>query len=245
MGQRVGTRQSQRPGGGTGAGLQPAQFHRARARQLPTAAHPACRTSFPGQRGQLHALYQGRVTILSFIYTHCDDVNGCPLASFVMGQIAKRLSADARIAPKLRLVSFSFDPKRDTPAELERYAKPFRPKGVDRDFVTSPSLADLKPTLTAYQQSVQQSEGHAFAHIRGCFSSTRTTPGVSACRHPGRRRRNPAARTGRHPTRWLDAERTDRCAIDADRARGTTRSAELARPQGYARPDRARRAPVL
>ncbi|MBK6658379.1 MAG: SCO family protein [Proteobacteria bacterium] len=122
-----------------------------------------------GQRGQLHDLYAGRVTILSFIYTHCDDVNGCPLASFVMGQIARRLHADPRIAPKLRLVSFSFDPARDTPAELERYAKPFRPPGVDWDFVTSPSLAALAPTLAAYQQGVQQSEGHAFAHILRVF----------------------------------------------------------------------------
>lgn len=122
-----------------------------------------------GQRGTLHGLYDGRVTILGFIYTHCDDVNGCPLASFVMGQIAKRLHADPRIAPKLRLVSFSFDPARDTPAVLERYAKPFRPPGVDWDFVTSPSLAALAPTLAAYQQGVQQSEGHAFAHILRVF----------------------------------------------------------------------------
>lgn len=122
-----------------------------------------------GQRGQLHALYSGRVTLLSFIYTHCDDVNGCPLASFVMGQIARRLHADPRIAPKLRLVSFSFDPARDTPAELERYAKPFRPPGVDWDFVTSPAPAALAPTLAAYQQSIQQSEGHAYAHILRVF----------------------------------------------------------------------------
>ena len=47
-----------------------------------------------GHQARLHALYTGRVTILSFIYTHCDDVNGCPLASFVMAQIAKRLHAD-------------------------------------------------------------------------------------------------------------------------------------------------------
>jgi cytochrome c peroxidase len=117
----------------------------------------------------LHTLYAGRVTLLSFIYTHCDDVNGCPLASFVMGQIAKRLKADARIADKLRLVSFSFDPARDTPEVLERYAQPFRPPGVAWDFVTSASLATLAPTLAAYQQSVQQSEGHAFAHILRVF----------------------------------------------------------------------------
>lgn len=122
-----------------------------------------------GKQGRLHALYDGHVTLLSFIYTHCDDVNGCPLATFVMSQIAKRLHADPRIAPKLRLVSFSFDPARDTPAALERYAKPFRPAGVSWDFVTSPDQAALGPTLDAYQQSIQQGAGHAYAHILRVF----------------------------------------------------------------------------
>ena len=139
--------------------------------QLPPvqAASDAPYIDSKGQRGRLHALYAGRVTLLSFIYTHCDDVNGCPLASFVMGQIAKRLQADARIAPKLRLVSFSFDPTRDTPATLELYAEPFRPAGIAWDFVTSPDLASLAPTLSAYQQSIQQSAGHAYAHILRVF----------------------------------------------------------------------------
>ena len=139
--------------------------------QLPPI-HPAADAPYldsKGHQARLHALYTGRVTILSFIYTHCDDVNGCPLASFVMAQIAKRLHADPRIAPQLRLVSFSFDPARDTPAVLERYAKPFRPPGVDWDFVTSPSLATLAPTLAAYQQTVQESQGHAYAHILRVF----------------------------------------------------------------------------
>ena len=139
--------------------------------QLPPiqAAADAPYLDSKGRQGQLHALYAGRVTILSFIYTHCDDVNGCPLASFVMSQIAKRLHADARIAPQLRLVSFSFDPARDTPAVLERYAKPFRPPAVDWDFVTSPSLTALAPTLESYQQTVQESQGHAYAHILRVF----------------------------------------------------------------------------
>ena len=139
--------------------------------QLPPvqAASDAPFIDSKGQRGRLHELYAGRVTLLGFIYTHCDDVNGCPLASFVMGQVAKRLQADTRIAPKLRLVSFSFDPARDTPATLELYAKPFRPAGMAWDFVTSPDLPSLAPTLAAYQQSIQQSAGHAYAHILRVF----------------------------------------------------------------------------
>lgn len=122
-----------------------------------------------GKRGRLHELYAGRVTLLAFIYTHCDDVNGCPLATFVMGQVAKRLAADARIAPHLRLVSFSFDPARDTPEVLARYAKSFRAPGASWDFVTSPDAESLATTLEAYQQSVQQDQGHAFAHVLRVF----------------------------------------------------------------------------
>ena len=56
--------------------------------QLPAlqAASDAPYLDSKGRRGRLHTLYAGRVTLLSFIYTNCDDVNGCPLASFVMGQ---------------------------------------------------------------------------------------------------------------------------------------------------------------
>jgi cytochrome c peroxidase len=72
-----------------------------------------------GQATTLHKLFEDRVTILAFIYTHCDDVNGCPLASFVMGQIARQLQSTPEIAQRLRLISFSFDAARDTPAVLE------------------------------------------------------------------------------------------------------------------------------
>lgn len=122
-----------------------------------------------GRRGRLHELFRDRVTVLAFIYTQCDDVNGCPLATFVMGGIARQLQSDARIAHKLRLVSYSFDLKHDTPEVLERYAKSFRPEGADWDFVTAPDRAALAPVLAAYEQSVQQSEGHAFAHILRVF----------------------------------------------------------------------------
>lgn len=119
--------------------------------------------------GELHDLFRDRVTVISFIYTQCDDVNGCPLATFVMGQMARRLQADPQIRKRLRLVSFSFDIDKDTPAALERYAQSFRPQGASWDFVTAPDRASLTRTLAAYQQSVQQSEGHAFAHILRVF----------------------------------------------------------------------------
>ena len=122
-----------------------------------------------GQARTLHELFDDRLTLLAFIYTSCNDVNGCPLATFVMGQMAKRLQRDPAIGDALRLVSYSFDIEHDTPAVLEKYASSFRPEGAHWDFVTAPDAATLERTLAAYQQSFQKSGGHTFAHILRVF----------------------------------------------------------------------------
>ena len=107
--------------------------------------------------------------MLAFIYTQCDDVNGCPLATFVMSRVARHVQADARLRAKTRLVSFSFDLEHDSPATLEEYAQSFRPPGADWSFVTAPDAPTLTTTLAAYRQSVQRSQGHAYAHILRVF----------------------------------------------------------------------------
>ncbi|MEQ8234422.1 MAG: cytochrome c peroxidase [Gammaproteobacteria bacterium] len=122
-----------------------------------------------GAARSLHGLFEGHVTLLAFIYTSCNDVNGCPLATYVMGQMAKRLQRDPAIGEALRLVSYSFDIEHDTPAVLEKYAQTFRPEGARWDFVTAPDKASLDRTLSAYQQSFMKSGGHTFAHILRVF----------------------------------------------------------------------------
>lgn len=122
-----------------------------------------------GEAADLHSLYGDGITLLAFIYTQCDDVNGCPLATYVMGQIARRLQQDADIRARLRLISYSFDLEHDTPAVLERYAQSFRPPGARWDFVTAPDADTLRKTLAAYQQSFQKTGGHTFAHILRVF----------------------------------------------------------------------------
>ncbi|MGR8921139.1 MAG: cytochrome c peroxidase, partial [Gammaproteobacteria bacterium] len=132
------------------------------------AASDAAFVDSHGRHGRLHELFDGRVTVLSFIYTQCDDANGCPLASYVMSRVGKRLEADPEIRRRLRLVSFSFDLEHDTPPVLERYAGAFRSE-AEWDFVVAPDAPALTATLDAYQQSVQRTGGHAFAHILRVF----------------------------------------------------------------------------
>jgi cytochrome c peroxidase len=79
-----------------------------------------------GNSRALHELYDGRVVVLSFIYRSCDDVNGCPLAATVLHRIRQATAKDAALARTLRLISLSFDPERDTPEQMGRFAEGFR-----------------------------------------------------------------------------------------------------------------------
>ncbi len=54
-----------------------------------------------GERTRLHALYRDKLVVLSFIFTSCSDVNGCPLASFVLSQVQQRVLADRALREAL------------------------------------------------------------------------------------------------------------------------------------------------
>jgi len=104
----------------------------------------------------LYDLMGDKVVLLSFIYSACSDVNGCPLATMVLHKIKRRLQKDPEIASKLRLLTLSFNPEYDTPTVMQRYAKGFRSDVVDWQFLTTDSEQTLQPILDAYQQNVQK-----------------------------------------------------------------------------------------
>ena len=112
-----------------------------------------------GKPIDLHALYDGKTIVLSFIYTSCPDVNGCPLATFVLGQVQKRLVADEDTMSDVRLVSVSFDPVNDSPDTMAEYGRHFQQGGVDWRFLTAGSEASLAPILDDYDQSVIRDKG--------------------------------------------------------------------------------------
>ena len=107
-----------------------------------------------GAPATLHALYNDKTIVLSFIYTSCPDVNGCPLATFVLSQVQQRLSLHESLADKVRLVSVSFDPVNDSPQVMADYGKSFRRHDVDWRFLTTGSEKSLAPILDDYDQAV-------------------------------------------------------------------------------------------
>ena len=108
-----------------------------------------------GQQVDLEDLLQDKVTLLSFIYRTCDDVNGCPLSTMVLRTVASRMGKEPDLAEELRLVTVSFDPLNDTPVAMADYEKSIADGiGLDWHFLTSESDEKIKPILEAYEQFV-------------------------------------------------------------------------------------------
>ncbi len=111
-----------------------------------------------GTKRSLHGLYKGKYTLLSFIYSHCGDVNGCPLSSHVFYKIKRAMNSDPELANRLQLLSISFDPKRDTPDVMRQYGENFKFAGNKGQwgFLTTSSEAALAPILAGYNQDIQR-----------------------------------------------------------------------------------------
>ena len=108
-----------------------------------------------GRAQHLHALLQGRLSVLSFMYTYCRDPVGCPLAYRAMVQTRDGLLADPALAARSQLVSLSFDPTNDTPEQMAIYGR----GQVDEQrlrwrFLTTASVPRLLPLLEGLGQDV-------------------------------------------------------------------------------------------
>ena len=101
---------------------------------------------------QLHKLMGDRIVLLSFIYTQCSDMNGCPLANAVLYKVQARLNQDAELVKSVRLLSVSFDPEHDTASVTKQYENTFQQGQVEWEFLTASNEGDLQPILDGYGQ---------------------------------------------------------------------------------------------
>jgi len=67
-----------------------------------------------------HDTFDKKYTVLSFMYTHCDDINGCPLTNVVFNRVKSEMAKTPELTKRMQLISMSFDPKNDTPAVLKK-----------------------------------------------------------------------------------------------------------------------------
>lgn len=68
------------------------------------------------------AEWAGTMTVLTFIYTNCPLPNFCPLMDQNFATLQRAVAEDPALAGRVRLISISLDPERDTPAVLTAHA---------------------------------------------------------------------------------------------------------------------------
>lgn len=65
--------------------------------------------------------YKGKALAITFIYAQCPLPEYCIKMSKNFSDLANQISADEILKDKIRLLSISFDPARDTPEKLKQY----------------------------------------------------------------------------------------------------------------------------
>ena len=119
----------------------------------------------------LFDLMGDRLVVLSFVYTRCTDVNGCPLAKAVFHLVRSRLKERPELAGAARLISMSFDPDNDTPEAMRAYRPAADDGSVEWLFLTTRDRTDLRPILDGYGQYTLREYDHngvytgEFAHL--------------------------------------------------------------------------------
>lgn len=128
-----------------------------------------------GDPAKLSQLLGGKISLVSFVYLLCSDVNGCPLAMSTLFSIYDRSAAAPQLREDVQLVMISFDPERDTPEAVGAFSYPMRndPDGhrkLDWQVLTTTGQADLKPILKGFGQAVNPSaDGETLNHLLRMF----------------------------------------------------------------------------
>lgn len=108
-----------------------------------------------GKPVSLRRVLDGRLSVVSFIYSYCRDPVGCPLAWQALDAVYRGFLADRDLARRAQLVTISFDPTNDTPEQMRLLAGP---RLDDRRarwwYLTTASVPRLLPLLEGFGQDV-------------------------------------------------------------------------------------------
>ena len=112
-----------------------------------------------GSERRLFDYLGDRYVLLSFIYTRCSAVGGCPWPPPSSRCCEDGLEDEPTLAGRVGLVTLSFDPERDTPEAMDRYARSVGAKGSRAadgglDLPDDASYSDLEPILDGYGQYI-------------------------------------------------------------------------------------------
>lgn len=113
--------------------------------------------SYQNQDGKTVSLksLKGEVWIADFIFTNCKTV--CPPMTAHMTELQKRMKAENL---DVRIVSFSVDPKNDTPKQLKAFAAKYPLSFENWDFLTGYSQKEIEEfAYNSFKAIVKKPEG--------------------------------------------------------------------------------------
>ncbi|MBW2540469.1 MAG: SCO family protein [Deltaproteobacteria bacterium] len=122
-----------------------------------------------GERVPLLDIAPGGCAVVSFVYASCPDAGGCPLVLALLRRMDRTLAAKSDLASRIRLVTVSFDPERDTPKRLAELRDHLKPIG-EWHFRTAGSDREIRPVLDDFGQDalrlVSAEDGRSLGVIR-------------------------------------------------------------------------------
>lgn len=115
-----------------------------------------------GTSNKLSDLLQDKLSLVSFVYLNCGDINGCPLAMSTLFEIHDTSAKIPGLHENVQLMTISFDPERDTVDAIEAFAYPITQgdtatRKLDWHVLTTSGQAALKPILEGFGQVVDRS----------------------------------------------------------------------------------------
>ena len=110
-----------------------------------------------------------KIVVVSFVYTNCTDI--CPMVSHTFAQLQQSLAP--LMEKKVRLVSLTVDPVRDTPARFKEYSEHFEPK-AGWLWLTG-DISNVAQALQAFGIHITKPENHPGQILIGDAKSGRWT----------------------------------------------------------------------
>jgi len=142
------------------------------ARQRTLAASPRALPSIPlvdshGQRAELRQVANEHpYTVIALVYTQCTSL--CLLTASSEAYLQARLR-DAGLQEQVGLVTISFDPARDTPEELARYARRVKADAATWTITTVADPSDLDALLDTFGVVVLPDGAGGYTHNGALF----------------------------------------------------------------------------
>jgi cytochrome oxidase Cu insertion factor (SCO1/SenC/PrrC family) len=110
-----------------------------------------------GRPQSLAGLSADRIVVLSLIYTACETE--CPLGTSALYDLYYASAEDPGLAQRVKLISLSFDPERDSPEAMASYGYAALAESEGKspwDFLTTASRRELGPIVQGFGQVVDR-----------------------------------------------------------------------------------------